>query len=112
MYPPALRSHHPGEGVCSFYTIERSLHFRKKSMEDVAAARFEIISPLLDAALDPVLRIEKQKEVSWHCGKSYRTIGRWLKSYAAHGFTGLKPNKTRPKTNAALPGNYGERVEA
>lgn len=84
----------------------------KKSMEDVAAARFEIISPLLDAALDPVLRIEKQKEVSWHCGKSYRTIGRWLKSYAAHGFTGLKPKKTCPKTNAALPENYAEIVEA
>ena len=29
----------------------------KNSMEDVAAARFEIISPLLDASLDPVLRI-------------------------------------------------------
>ena len=40
----------------------------KNSMEDVAAARFEIISPLLDASLDPVLRIEKQKEVSCHCG--------------------------------------------
>ena len=84
----------------------------EKSMEDVAAARFEIISPLLDASLDPVLRIEKQKEVSWHCGKSYRTIGRWLKSYAANGFAGLKPSKTCPKTVSALPENYAEILEA
>lgn len=84
----------------------------KKSMEDVAAARFEIISPLLNASLDPVARIEKQKEVSWHCGTSYRTIGRWLKSYAAHGFAGLKPKKTCPKTGSALPKNYAEIVEA
>lgn len=26
--------------------------------------------------------------------KMYRTIGRWLKSYAANGFAGLKPSKT------------------
>ena len=70
----------------------------KKSIEEVAAARFEILSPLLNASLDPVLRIEKQKEVAWHCEKSYRTIGRWLKSYAAYGFAGLKPKKTCPKT--------------
>ena len=84
----------------------------EKSMEDVAAARFEIISPLLDASLAPVLRIEKQKEVSWHCGKSYRTIGRWLKSYTANGFAGLKPSKTCPKTVSALPENYAEILEA
>ena len=84
----------------------------EKSMEDVAAARFEIISPLLDASLDPVLRIEKQKEVSWHCGKSYRTIGRWLKAYQATGFTGLKPRKTCPKAVSALPENYAEILEA
>lgn len=84
----------------------------KKSMEDVAAARFAIISPLLDATLDPVLRIEKQKEVSWHCGKSYRTIGRWLKAYQSTGFAGLKPKKTCPKTVSALPENYTEILEA
>ena len=84
----------------------------KKSMEDVAAARFEIISPLLDATLDPVLRIEKQKEVSWHCGKSYRTIGRWLKAYQSTGFAGLKPKRTCPKTVSALPENYTEILEA
>ncbi|SCM82314.1 hypothetical protein KL86SPO_50085 [uncultured Sporomusa sp.] len=84
----------------------------KKSMEDVAAARFEMISPLLDASLDPVLRIEKQKEVAWHCGKSYRTIGRWLKAYEANGFAGLKPKKTCPKTVSALPEHYTEVLES
>ena len=84
----------------------------KKSIEDVAASRFEIISPLLDASLDAVLRIEKQKEVAWHSGKSYRTIGRWVKTYAAKGFAGLKPKKTCPKSVSALPENYAEILEA
>lgn len=84
----------------------------KKSMEDVAAARFESISPLLDASLDFSLRIEKQKEVAWHSGKSYRTIGRWLKAYEANGFAGLKPKKTCPKAAAALPENHAEILEA
>lgn len=84
----------------------------KKSMEDVAAARFEIISPLLDASLDSVLLIEKQKEVAWHCGKSYRTIGRWLKAYHSDGFEGLKPKKPCPNRKSSLPESYRQIVEA
>jgi transposase InsO family protein len=84
----------------------------KKSREDVAAARFEIISPLLSASFDAVLRIEKQKEVARHFGKSYRTIGRWLKAYEISGFSGLKPKKTCPNQGAVLPENQAEILEA
>lgn len=84
----------------------------KKTLEDVAAARFEIISPLLDASLDPVLLIEKQKEVTWHSGKSYRTIGRWLTSYRASGFEGLKPRSSCSQKESSLPEGYPHIVEA
>ena len=83
-----------------------------KSAEEIAAKRFEIISSLLDASLDPALLISKKKEVAWHTGKSYRTIGRWLKAYQVDGFKGLKPKTTVSKTAVALPEGYADIVES
>lgn len=83
-----------------------------KSIEEIAAKRFEIISCLLDATLDPALLINKKKEAAWHTGKSYRTIGRWLKAYQSEGFEGLKPKKPVLKTAATLPKGYTDIVEA
>jgi len=83
-----------------------------KSTEKIAAKRFQIISSLLDATLDPALLINKKKEVAEHADKSYRTIGRWLSAYQADGFEGLKPKKTVPKAVAALPEGYTNIVEA
>lgn len=83
----------------------------KKSTEEIAAKRFEIISSLLDSALDPALLIRKKKEAADHAGKSYRTIGRWLAAYQIDGFEGLKPKKTVPKAVTALPEGYTDIVE-
>ena len=85
---------------------------KSKLPQEVAAERFEIISPLLDPNLDADLFCAKKNELAEHCSLSYRTIGRWYKRYKQEGFQGLIPKSPVPKQPLSkLPDNFPEVVE-
>lgn len=69
-----------------------------KRAEEVAANRLQIISPLLDPVLDKAKRQDLKEAASIQFGISERTIRRWVSSYEAKGFEGLKPKA--PETPA------------
>lgn len=79
----------------------------KKSREQTAYERAQILNPLMGPALDPALRSLKIEETARDAGVSSRTIRRWLKAYEEEGFNGLVPasrpaNKTGSVTEAIL----------
>lgn len=67
----------------------------KKTREETAYERAQILNPLMGPLLDPSLRALKIEAVAQECGLSPRTIRRWLKAYEQEGFNGLLP-ATRP----------------
>ena len=64
---------------------------QKKNPEDIAAQRMQLITPLLDPALDHQTLVELKKQICQKEELSYRTISRYLDAYLAEGFQGLKP---------------------
>lgn len=79
----------------------------KKSREETAYERAQILNPLMGPALDPALRALKIEAVALEVGVSTRTIRRWLKAYEDEGFNGLLPasrpaNRTGSVTEAIL----------
>ena len=79
----------------------------KKSREETAYERAQILNPLMGPALDPALRALKIEAVALEVGVSTRTIRRWLKVYEDEGFNGLLPasrpaNRTGSVTEAIL----------
>lgn len=73
----------------------------------IAAFRFEMISPLLDEKLTEaqkrrIIRDRTRRAVQWPCSPGKRPIGRstlfrWLKHYRKKGFLGLMPNVRKDK---------------
>lgn len=59
--------------------------------EEIASKRVQLLSPLLADGLDPAKAMEIRKEICAQSGLSERTIRRYLASYRADGFGGLKP---------------------
>ncbi len=79
----------------------------KKSREETAYERAQILNPLMGPSLDPALRALKIEAAAMEVGVSTRTIRRWLKAYEKEGFNGLVPasrpsNRTGSVTEAIL----------
>lgn len=79
----------------------------KKTREETAYERAQVLNPLMGPSLDPALRALKIEAAGLEAGVSPRTIRRWLKAYEAEGFNGLLPasrpsNRTGSVTEAIL----------
>ena len=79
----------------------------KKTREETAYERAQILNPLMGPTMDPALRTLKIEAVAQNEGLSTRTIRRWLKAYEEQGFNGLVPatkpsNKTGSVTESIL----------
>ena len=74
---------------------------------EIAAFRFEMISPLLDDNLTEaqkrrIIRDRTRRAVQWPCSSEKKPIGRstlfrWLKDYREKGFLGLMPKVRKDK---------------
>lgn len=79
--------------------------------EKEALARYTLISPLLDVALDPAKRSTLRRETALKAGISERTLYRYEAAYHDRGFAGLKPVTGERALSKKLPDNYPEIVE-
>jgi len=79
--------------------------------EETAAKRMQMITPLLDPALEHQQIVELKKEICKNEGISYRTVGRYLDAYLAEGFSGLKPKVSYHQKESRLPENFPELLE-
>ena len=77
----------------------------QKKAEDMAAQRFQLISPLLADGIDAGKAKQLKEEICKTSGLSERTIRRYLSQYRSDGFSGLKPAGTskRVKSEAIPP---------
>ena len=75
----------------------------QKRAEEVAVNRLQIISPLLDPVLDKAKRQDLKEAASIQFGISERTIRRWVSSYEAKGFEGLKPKAPETAGSSKIP---------
>jgi len=76
----------------------------QKKAEEIAAARVQLLSPLLANGLDVAKVQEVKAQISKEHGISERTIRRYLSMYSLNGFSGLKPkSKGRPPSAAIIP---------
>lgn len=72
-----------------------------KKAEDTAAARFQLVSPLLAEGLDAAKIRQLKAQICAQTGLSERTLRRYLAQYRAQGFSGLKPKgKNQPEREA------------
>lgn len=62
-----------------------------KKAEEIAVARFQLLSPLLEDGLDPAKLREMKAQICAQTGLSERTLRRYLGEYRKDGFSGLKP---------------------
>ena len=74
-----------------------------KRAEEVAANRLQIISPLMDPALDKAKKQELKETASIQYGISERTIRRWMNNYLSSGFEGLKPKAPETSGTSKIP---------
>lgn len=74
-----------------------------KRAEEVAANRLQIISPLMDPALDKAKMQEMKEAASIQYGISERTLRRWMNSYRTDGFDGLKPKAPETSGTSKIP---------
>jgi len=83
----------------------------KKTPDEVAALRFELIAPLIGEGMDKGLRGEVMRKVTERGGVSERTVRRWLASWEENGFDGLKPSTGFERKDARLPESFDEVVK-
>lgn len=74
-----------------------------KRVEEIAANRLKIITPLLDGTLDRDKFLALKEETCIRTGMSERTIRRWLHSYKDKGFDGLKPQHPGVGGKSVIP---------
>ena len=84
---------------------------KTRTPDDVAAARLQMITPMLDESLDTSQIIELKKKISEENELSYRSISRYLDTYKSGGFAGLKPKTGYKRSSNKLPDNFPEVVE-
>lgn len=84
---------------------------KQSNPEDTAATRLQLITPLLDPALDRQQVIELKKRICEREGISYRTISRYLSAYLSEGFPGLKPKISYHHRESKLPPDFPELLE-
>lgn len=63
----------------------------KKTAESMAAARFQLVAPLLDPNQDEAKALKLRSEIARQAGLSERTLRRYLARYQDGGFLGLAP---------------------
>ncbi|KLU63765.1 integrase core domain protein [Desulfosporosinus acididurans] len=77
----------------------------QKKAEEIAAARVQLLSPLLAEGLDPAKLRELKYQICLTHGISERTIRRYLEVYQQKGFDGLKPKgRGRKPKGTIAPG--------
>lgn len=74
----------------------------KQRIEEIAANRLKLISPLLDTALDRDKRQMLKEQLCIQTGLSERTIRRYLNQYQEKGFDGLKPQSSGRSGNSVI----------
>jgi putative transposase len=74
----------------------------KQRIEEIAANRLKLISPLLDTALDRDKRQMLKEQLCIQTGLSERTIRRYLNQYQEKGFDGLKPQNSGRSGNSVI----------
>ncbi len=83
----------------------------QKKAEEIAAERFQLLSPLLANGIDAAKMQELKEKISTESGISERTIRRYLAMYSLNGFSGLKPkSKGRPPTETIAPEIIGQAI--
>ncbi|MFS0647392.1 DDE-type integrase/transposase/recombinase [Siminovitchia sp. 179-K 8D1 HS] len=83
----------------------------QRKAEEIAAQRFQLISPLLAEGLDAGKAKQLKDEISKNSGLSERTIRRYLSQYLTGGFSALKPRGTSTRTKAeAIPAHLLEQA--
>jgi len=75
----------------------------RQRIEEIAANRLKLISPLLDTALDRDKRQMLKEQICIQSGLSERTIRRYLNCYEKNGFEGLKPQNSGRSGNSMIP---------
>ena len=75
----------------------------KERIEEIAANRLKLISPLLDPALDRDKKQMLKEQLCIQSGLSERTVRRYLNQYQAKGFEGLKPQASGRSGNSVIP---------
>lgn len=75
----------------------------RQRVEEVAANRLQIISSLLDPAIDKAKRQELKETASCQYGINERTIRRWINLYNEKGFDGLKPRAPETGGTSKIP---------
>ena len=71
--------------------------------EEVAVNRLQIISPLMDPALDKAKKQELKETASKQYGISERTIRRWMNNFKEGGFESLKPKIPETTGSSKIP---------
>lgn len=67
---------------------------QRERKEEIAANRLQIITPLLDPAMDKAKHQLVKEQISIQYGVHERTLRRWLNLYKTGGFEGLMPQKS------------------
>lgn len=67
---------------------------QRERKEEIAANRLQIITPLLNPAMDKAKQQLIKERVSIQYGINERTLRRWLNLYKEKGFEGLMPQKS------------------
>lgn len=67
---------------------------QRERKEEIAANRLQIITPLLDPAMDKAKHQLVKEQISIQYGVHERTLRRWLNLYKTQGFEGLMPRKS------------------
>lgn len=76
----------------------------KQKAEDIAAARMQLLAPLLEKDCDVAKARALKAQIKAQTGISERTLRRYLAQYQRNGFNGLKPKgKGRPESQVILP---------
>ena len=66
----------------------------RERMEEIAANRLCIITPLLDPTMDKAKHQLVKEHISIQYGINERTIRRWINLYNTKGFEGLMPQRS------------------
>lgn len=82
------------------------IQFPQRWQEEQALYRFQIISPLLDAELDPKKKNAMRQQIAKDKDISVRTLYRWERKHAEGGFTALKPMNREQRRSMKLPKNF------
>lgn len=70
--------------------------------DELAAQRFQLLSPLLAEGLDQAKISQVKDQICQETGLSERTLRRYLAGYRQQGFSGLKPRKRGKRPQAGV----------